>query len=242
MKREYHKWYSSNLNRDMELLVFGHKGTKVLFFPPRMGRFYDYENWRVISKLRSKIEAGYLQVFCVDSVDTESFYNFFSHPEYKIWRHVQYQEYILKEVMPLMSLLNNDSPTIVAGCSLGAYHAVNLAFKYPHLFCKVVGMSGRYDLTVGINHYSDLLSGYHDENVYFNMPTQYLQNINDNNYLNQIRKLDIVLVAGKCDCILNSNHKLSNILNQKGISHRMFEWNEEAHRAYYWRRMVPLYI
>lgn len=51
MKREYHKWYSSNLEKEMELLVFGHSGAKVLFFPPRMGRFFDYENWRVIKAL-----------------------------------------------------------------------------------------------------------------------------------------------------------------------------------------------
>jgi len=29
MNREYHKWYSSRLGRDMELLVFGHGGLPV---------------------------------------------------------------------------------------------------------------------------------------------------------------------------------------------------------------------
>jgi esterase/lipase superfamily enzyme len=28
----------------MELLVFGHAGPKVLVFPTRDGRFYEYEN------------------------------------------------------------------------------------------------------------------------------------------------------------------------------------------------------
>jgi esterase/lipase superfamily enzyme len=26
MNREYHRWYSPRLNRDMELLIFGHAG------------------------------------------------------------------------------------------------------------------------------------------------------------------------------------------------------------------------
>ena len=69
MKREYHKWYSKHLERDMELLVFGFSGAKVLFFPPRMGRFFDYEDWGVIASLEHKITNGDLQVFCVDSVD-----------------------------------------------------------------------------------------------------------------------------------------------------------------------------
>ena len=72
---EYHQWYSDHLGRDMELLVFGHAGRAVLFFPPRMGRFYDYENWGIISALADRINQGELQLFCVDSVDCESLYN-----------------------------------------------------------------------------------------------------------------------------------------------------------------------
>ena len=44
MNREYHKWYSPSLSRDMELLVFGHAGLPVIVFPTSMGRFFDYEN------------------------------------------------------------------------------------------------------------------------------------------------------------------------------------------------------
>jgi esterase/lipase superfamily enzyme len=39
MKREYHKGYSQELQRDMEALVFGHVGTPVLVFPPLAGAF-----------------------------------------------------------------------------------------------------------------------------------------------------------------------------------------------------------
>ncbi|HEX8462331.1 MAG TPA: esterase, partial [Segetibacter sp.] len=75
MNREYFKWYSPQLKRDMELLVFGHGGAPVLFFPTRTARFYDYENWKVIDAIAEKIEKGWLQVYCVDSIDLESFYN-----------------------------------------------------------------------------------------------------------------------------------------------------------------------
>ena len=39
MNREYHQWWSERLRRNMELLVFGHAGAKVLVFPSRLGRF-----------------------------------------------------------------------------------------------------------------------------------------------------------------------------------------------------------
>ena len=44
MNREYHRWYSRSLDRDMELLVFGHTGARVLVFPTSMGRFFQWED------------------------------------------------------------------------------------------------------------------------------------------------------------------------------------------------------
>ena len=242
MKREYHKWYSPNLEKEMELLVFGHSGAKVLFFPPRMGRFYDYENWQVVDSLSDKINNGYIQVYCVDSVDIESFYNNFSHPGYRIFRHSQYEKYIIDEVVPLANKINPNSGLISAGCSLGAYHAINIAMRHPHLFCKVVGMSGRYDLTESKGYFQDLLSGYHDENVYFNMPNQYLKNLTDPKIIEELCRMDIILAIGKEDLFLASNFLLSAILREKNISHKLYEWDKEAHKACYWRDMVQIYI
>lgn len=242
MKRDYHKWYSPSLNREMELLVFGHSGAKVLFFPPRMGRFYDYENWKIIACLEEKINQGHLQIICVDSVDLESFYNDNAHPGYRIYRHVEYENYILNEVFPLMEKINSNQHYISAGCSLGAYHAVNLAMKYPHLFCKVVGMSGRYDLTIAKKYFRDLLSGFHNEYVYFNMPNQFLKNVDDDTLIDSIKKLDIILAVGKEDLFLQSNYNLSDILHEKHISHQLYLWDEEAHKARYWRKMVQIYL
>ncbi len=242
MKREYHKWYSPNLEKEMELLVFGHAGAKVLFFPPRMGRFFDYENWKIIAALEPKITNGDLQLFCVDSVDLESFYNSFKHPGYRIYRHIQYEKYVLEEVLPLANLINPNPNIISAGCSLGAYHAVNVAMRHPHLFCKVVGMSGRYDLTKSRGYFQDLLSGYHNDFVYFNMPNQFLKNIEDPNLIHQLDQMDIILAIGKEDPFLDSNHTLSGILNEKGISHQLIEWDGEAHQAKCWRKMVSIYL
>src|ERR1700761_8037343 len=95
MDREYIKWYSPALQKDMELLVFGHAGTAIIFFPARMGRFYDYENWGVIESLRPKIEKGYIQLYWVESVDCQSFYNYQCHPAKKVHRHPQYEQYII---------------------------------------------------------------------------------------------------------------------------------------------------
>ena len=73
MNREYHCWHSPHLNRDMELLVFGHAGAKVLVFPTRDGRFYEYEDLRIVQALSDKVKAGHLQLYCVEGMAGETF-------------------------------------------------------------------------------------------------------------------------------------------------------------------------
>ena len=241
MVRKYYKWFSPSLYRYMELLVFGHGGASVLFFPTRTARFYDYENWKIVESLQDKIQQGELQLFCVDSVDIESFYAPVP-PAEKIKRHLQYERYILQEVLPLIIFRNNFKSLIAAGCSLGGYHAVNIAFKYPEYFNKVVAMSARYDLTLSASTFPDLFNGYIDENVYLNMPSMYMPNLTDTVILDNIRRLSISLIVGKEDPFYENNRHLSAVLTGKNISHSLYIWDDEAHRPRHWRQMVRLYL
>ncbi len=242
MQREYHKWFSDRLQKNMELLVFGHAGLRVIFFPTRAARFYDYENWRVIDAIADKIDKGWLQVYCVDSVDHESFYNRDAHPTERLNRHLQYEQYILNEVITLSQKLNPDSPLCAAGCSLGAYHAVNIAFKYPYLFNKAVGMSGRYDLTKNMGVFIDLLDGHYTEDSYFNMPNQYISNMGDEYLLDRLKSMEIILAIGQEDAFLEDTTNLSKLLWEKGVSNALHIWDGEAHKARFWRKMVQIYL
>ncbi len=242
VNREYHRWYSPRLERDMEILVFGHAGAKVLVFPTRDGRFHEYEDLGLVESLRHKMEAGQLQLYCVDSLDHESFYCNWCHPGGRIRRHAQFEEYILNEVMPLMASKNSHPCTIAHGCSLGAFHAVNIAFRHPHLFCKVAAFSGRYDLNLNVDGFRNLFDGYYDDDVYHNTPTHFLPNLRCPWRIDNLRRMDIVLTIGDADPFLDNNRHLSWLLGQKGISHNLDVWQGRAHRGRYWREMAPLYV
>ena len=69
MHREYHKWWSPRLGRDMEMSILGHGGVAALVFPTSCGRFYEFEDRAMVAAVADKIGAGQLQLFCVDSVD-----------------------------------------------------------------------------------------------------------------------------------------------------------------------------
>ncbi len=242
MNREYHRWHSPVLEREMEILVFGHAGAKVLVFPTRDGRFHEYEDIRVVESVVGKLEAGEIQLYCIDSIDHESFYCFWCQPADRIRRHRQFEQYVLDEVMPFMDARGGDSRVVAHGCSLGAYHAVNIAFRHPERFTKLVAFSGRYDLTMAVEEFVDLFEGYYDEEIYYNIPSHYMSNLDCLTTLETIRRLDITLVIGDEDPFLENNRQFSDLLWRKGIRHAFHVWQGRAHRGHYWRRMASLYL
>lgn len=242
MHRYYRKWFSPHLGRDMELLVYGDRGARVLVFPTRAGRFFDYENWGLVNVLQRTIQEGNLQLFCLDSVDSESLYCDWCRPSDRMVRHELYQKYVLHEVLPLSICLNSNPFLIAHGCSLGAYHAVNIAFRRPDLFRKVVALSGRYDVTLAVGSFRGLLDGYYDDRVYYNNPSHYMAGMTDPALLALFRRMEITLAIGKEDAFLANNIEFSDLLNAKGIPHRLHIWDGEAHRPRYWRQMTPLYL
>ena len=112
----------------------------------------------------------------------------------------------------------------------------------PHLFHKLLALSGRYDLTLSPGPYRDLFDGYYDETIYFNNPSHFLPRLTDPVLLDDLRHMDITLVIGEHDPFLENNHQLHLTLNAQHVPHRYYVWHGEAHRARYWRQMVALYL
>ncbi len=169
----------------MEILAYGHAGLPVLVFPTSHGRFYEYENAGMIHALSEKVEAGNLQVFCVDSLNAESWYNRGIHPHDRVARHNAYESYVLYEVVPLMKGVSGAQQIGTTGCSLGAYHALNFAMKHPDVTSACISMSGAFDM-------KSFMDGYYDSDFYFNNPVDYLPNVSDPWFLDRYQTMRII--------------------------------------------------
>ena len=237
MYRQHHRWFSRSLDRDMDLLVFGHAGPPMLVFPSSMGAFFEYEDRGMVGGLRDKLEHGGLQLYCVSSIDSESWYNKQTHPKNRVRRHVQYESYILNDVVPLVRHLNPHHPTMgVTGCSFGAYHAMILALRHPHTFTWCVTMGGAFDI-------GQFLHGYFDQECYFLHPPSFLPNLSDDHYLDQYRRNKWVLVTGEWDICRADNESFSRLLHYKGIPHALHVWGHGSkHDWPYWVPMAQAYL
>ena len=73
MHRDYHRWYSHRLNRDMGVDVYGHYGMPILAFPTSMGDEWEQEGQGMIRTLSPYIEQGRIRIFSINSVHSDSF-------------------------------------------------------------------------------------------------------------------------------------------------------------------------
>ena len=235
MHREHHRWWSPSLGRDMELLIHGHAGARVLVFPTSQGRFYEWEDRGMAEVLAHQINNGWLQLYCVDSVDAESWYCNWAHPGGRAYRHHQYFEYLHDEVLPLSRQKNPNPFLITLGASFGAYHAMAFGLKYPWEVDRIIGLSGIYD----IRSWTD---GYVDDYVYFNNPVQFIAGEHDHHRLERLRQLDIIMAVGRGDRLWNASKDMSRVLWDKGIGNALREWDGWSHDWPYWSQMVSTYI
>jgi esterase/lipase superfamily enzyme len=219
----------------MELLVFGHAGARAIIFPTSKGKFYEWEDRGMMGTMGESLEKGWLQVFCVDSIDAESWYNWGAHPGYRAYRQAQYDGYLYNEVLPF-TLSKNGNPFLISvGASFGGYHAMNFGLKHADKVDRILAMSGLFDIR-------GFTEGYSDSNVYFNNPVQFIEGEYDFNRLRQLQHIDIILATGRDDRLMGSAREMSRVLWGKGIGNALREWDGWSHDWPYWQKMVGLYL
>jgi esterase/lipase superfamily enzyme len=241
MKIEYSRWWSPALSQDMELKVYGYYGKPILVFPAQGGRFYEYEDFKMIEAVSDFIESGKVKIITVDSIDNQSWANWNAHPADRARRHQDYDAYIINEVIPFIhqSCGNDSTGIITTGCSMGAYHSLNFYFRHPEVFDTVIALSGLYRLNTFIGYYLD-------DNVYFNSPIHYLLNLQDDWYLQRYRQGKIIICTGQGawedECVADTR-TIQHILEAKGIPCWVDYWGHDVNHDWpWWRKMMPYYL
>jgi esterase/lipase superfamily enzyme len=219
----------------MELLVFGHAGARVVVYPTSKGRFYQWEDFSMVGALQRHLDNGWIQLFCIDSVDEESWYARWAEPRQRIERHLQYERYVVDEVLPFSQERNANPFVVGVGASFGAFHTLSIGLRHPTSFDRLIGLSGVYDAR-------SWMDGYYDEDLYFINPMDFVANAHEEEHLKQLRHPDIIIAIGSEDPNFGNNQAFSDILWGKGIWHALRVWDGWAHDWPYWHDMIRWYI
>ncbi len=239
MRREITTWWSPNLNKNMEIVAYGHYGTALLLFPSAAADYLEYERFYLIDSIKPYIDEGKFKVYSINSINSESWLNHEMHPRDKAIRHQQFNQYVIEEVVPhIYRDCDGEVPIITSGVSLGALHAVNNYFRRPDVFAGTIGLSGIYDLKA-------YTKGYYDQDCYFNSPIDYLPNLEDEYWLNLLRSKDQVFIASGRGAYEDpeASTNLGKILEAKAIPHEIDLWDSEwSHDWPTWRAMLPYFL
>jgi esterase/lipase superfamily enzyme len=225
------------------VVAYGHWGRPVLAFPAERGGAWDYENAGMIGAVAGLLDAGRVKLYCVDAFDSASWSNVTAPVEERARAHERYESWILDQVVPWIAEdCGGPQEIVTTGCSLGAYHALNFAFKRADVFPLAICMSGNYDPSAW------QAWGDRGDAAYFNNPLDYVAHLGGDDLEWLRERLSIVLVCGQgmwedTTGSLVSTRRMAEVLAGKGIRHELDLWGHDVpHDWPSWRAQLAHHL
>jgi len=232
--------YSSCLNRNMSIRVYGHGGWPVLVFPTQDSMSDNYENFGMIGTLSGFLNDGIIQLFCVDTVDRDSWSAKEGDPEYRAWLQEQYFYHIIDEVVPVIHAVNqSDLRPLATGCSMGATHAAIVFLRRPDLFEGTLSLSGVYDAAY-------FFGDWMNSTLYANSPATFMPNLPaDHPYIPIYNHRSIIFCVGQGaweDEGIRSQKVLEKAFHDKNIRGWFDYWGHDVNHDWDWWQKQYLYF
>ena len=235
-------WHSARLDRVMNIRIYGSpNAAPILVFPTQDAMSDNFENFGMIEAMSGDIARGRIQLFCVDTVDTETWSNIWGNKPWRARRQEQYYAYIVDEVVPFIRSENTSGRLpVAAGCSLGGLHAAIVFFRRPDLFDGVLALSGVYDA----KFFTD---GWMDGVLYDNSPLDFLGNMPaDHPYIDLYNDRRIVLCVGQGSWEEEGRRTtalMGDVLHSKGIRAWVDFWGYDVdHDWDWWKKQFPYFL
>jgi esterase/lipase superfamily enzyme len=223
--------------------AYGHWGRPVLVFPTEGGNAWEWIANGMVDAVEDLIEAGRVKLYCVDSFDAGTWSAGHLPLEERARRHGSYEAWVLAAVAPHIRADTGDVDIITAGCSLGAFHALNFTLRRADLFPLAMCFSGNYDPGMWAGAWGD-----HGDALYFTNPSAYVANLHGD-HLDWLRsRVSALLVCGQGQWedttgALASTPRMAALLAGKGIPHELDLWGPDVpHDWPSWRAQLAHHL
>ena len=220
----------------MNVRSFGHYGRPVLAFASEGGGAGQWEDMGMVGAIGGLLEAGRVKLYCVDSYDAASWSRHDIPLEERAREHGRFEGWLLADVVPrIHEDLGSEQEIVLAGASMGAFHAANLALKRADLFPLAICMSGNYDPS----HWHGW--GERGESTYFNNPMDYVGHLHGDHLDWLLSRLRLLLVVGQGQWedttgSLESTRAFAGVLESKGLRCELDVWGYDVpHDWVSWR-------
>ena len=237
--KEHSRWYSDRIQRDIDVVRWGHFGTPVLLFPTAGGDAFEAERFRLIDALGPLLSAGRIKVFACDNLAGRTWLDRGCSTEHRTWFQNQFDSFVYHELVPMIrhDCRSNDIKIVTAGASLGAFEAIAALCRHPDAFRQAICMSGTYDL-------ENYTGGWVNPDFYFSSPMHFLPNLQEGQQLNDLRNAFVLLAYGEGRWESpEQTWRMSEVLGSRGIPNWVEVWGPEwDHDWPTWRAMLPHFL
>jgi esterase/lipase superfamily enzyme len=231
------RWYSDRLGQDITVARWGTWGSPVLLFPTAGGDAEEVERHHLVGHLMPLIDAGRAKVYSCDSVAGRAMAEGRGSPEYRMALFNAFHDAVASEVIPA---IHSDSggplPVVVAGASIGAFNALAVTCRYPHLVDSAVCMSGTYTI-------EQFIGGPFTDDLYYSSPLHFLPGL-DGADLDVLRRRMVILATGSGRWEdPGEAWTVAGVLGAKGVPNRVDDWGPGYdHDWPTWWQMLPTYL
>jgi esterase/lipase superfamily enzyme len=223
--------------------VYGHAGRPVLLFPTEGGGAREPADNGMVDAVRDLIDAGRVTLYCVDSFDAGTWSAAHLPLEERARRHDTFESWVVGAVVPFIRAdLGGAAEVVAAGCSMGAFHALNLAFRRADLFPLALCFSGNYEPATWRGW------GERGDALYFNNPVDYVANLHGDHLAWLRSRLSLLLVCGQgrwedTTGSLESTGRMARLLADKDIRHEVDVWGHDSpHDWPSWRAQLAKHL
>ncbi len=229
------RWSSPRMRHDITLVRWGHGGVPVLWLPTAGGDAEEVERHKMVGVLGDAIEAGALRLYSCDSVAGEAMMKGWGDVGHRCWLLNQFHHAVAHEVVPAMQADSGHGLVTVAGSSIGAFNAVALLSRFPHLFRAAIAMSGTYDLERFIGGATD--------DLHVSTPMRFLPGL-EGPVLELLRQRFVLLASGTGAWEdVGESWRMAHVLGSRGVPNRVDDWGPDfEHEWPTWWAMLPQYL
>ena len=237
MTTETYSWVSRHTGTDMVVVRYGERGRPLVYVPTSEGDHREFCTYGFPEVARPWIDMGRTQVFAIDGWGPRSWFDDGLAPVERVRRYACFEKYSVEELLPWVAAVSGRADVAAMGASYGAMVCANWILKHPGKVGLACGFGGVY----GLWH---RLAGYHDLDVYYHTPLEYLPRLDDPAILSAIRATSgLDLFAAVDDPWFDSSERLRIVLQDKGIPHRWDVWPSPAdHHENWWAEQLRAFL
>ena len=236
--KESVRYYSNELQMDVQIVRWGNFGLPLLLFPTAGGDAEEVERFYLIQKLAPFIQDGRLKVYSVDSINGRAW---MTHENigHRIWVQQQFDKFIANELVQLIrrDCHSGNISIMTAGASIGAFNALVSICRHPQHFSRAICLSGTYDI-------QKWLEGQWYDEFHHQSPLHFVPGLPESDQLENLRQRHVLLATGQGKYEApEESWKVAHVLGEKNIPNRVDLWDPEwEHDWGTWREMLPKYV